>query len=116
MLIDPEQGRRELYGRAGEFRMKSYGLECRQLGSFFLSDFRYIEWVWEGVEKCISQFEKGEDLNSDPMFTRNELDETCTIENIINGYDLEAAQEFCDANNINYLKEEVCKKSMSMVA
>ncbi len=116
MLIDPEQGRRELYGRAGEFRMKPYGLECRQLGSFFLSDFRYIEWVWEGVEKCITQFENGENLNANLMFTRNDLDETCTIENIINSYDLEAAQKFCDENNINYLKKEICKKSMSMVA
>tara|TARA_B110000858_G_scaffold140270_1_gene159222 strand:- start:5070 stop:5912 length:843 start_codon:yes stop_codon:yes gene_type:complete len=116
MLLDPEKGRRELYGRAGEFRMKSYGLECRQLGSFFLSDFRLIEWVWEGVQKCITQYELGEDLNSDSMFNRNDINNSCIAEDIINGYDLQAAKEFCDANDINYLKEEICKELTFMVA
>ena len=96
--------------------MKSYGLECRQLGSFFLSDFRLIEWVWEGVQKCITQYELGEDLNSDSMFNRNDINNSCIAEDIINGYDLQAAKEFCDANDINYLKEEICKELTFMVA
>jgi len=109
ILLDPERGRRELYGRAGEIRFKDYGIECRSLGAYFLSSAKLIEWVWEGIETCIQQLELGEDLNKDVMYIREDINEYSPIEDIINNYDVEAARLYCDENNINYLKEESCK-------
>jgi len=37
--------RRELYGAAGAYRPKSYGVEYRTLSNFWISEPRYIQWV-----------------------------------------------------------------------
>lgn len=116
VLIDPERGRRKLYGRTGEFRFKPYGLECRQLGAYFLSNSELIEWVWDRVQQCISQFELGENLNTDMMFIREDRNELAPIEDIINNYDLDAIKLYCDENNINYLNKKECKTSLYMEA
>lgn len=55
-----EHNRREFYGKAGEYRIKSYGLECRSLGSAFLKDETTLRKVWDGVQKTIQDFNNGE--------------------------------------------------------
>jgi len=36
VLIDPDNERRKMYGKAGDFRMKKYGVEYRVLSSYFI--------------------------------------------------------------------------------
>jgi len=55
-----EHNRREFYGKAGEYRIKPYGLECRSLGSAFLKDETTLRKVWNGVQKTITDFNNGE--------------------------------------------------------
>lgn len=53
VTADPDTQRRELYGKAGAIRDKSYGLEYRTLSNFWLKDDRYMVTVWQYVERAI---------------------------------------------------------------
>lgn len=54
ILIDGDMARRTLYGKAGAFRDKSFGVEYRTLSSFFLSSPELIDWVYSGVERAVA--------------------------------------------------------------
>lgn len=53
LLIEPDNERRELYGKAGAFREKPYGVEYRVLSSFFSEDAEKIAWVYNNTEEAI---------------------------------------------------------------
>ncbi len=42
--------RKQLYGRAGSFRIKPYGIEYRSLSNFFVGNRRCINWIFESVK------------------------------------------------------------------
>lgn len=50
VLIDQDKERRKLYGKAGAFRPKPYGVECRTLSNLWSSNPLYTEWVYDQVE------------------------------------------------------------------
>jgi hypothetical protein len=49
---DADTTRRELYGKAGAFRVKKYGAEYRTLSNFWIWDNRSIEWVFNQTQKA----------------------------------------------------------------
>jgi hypothetical protein len=52
---DPLQvERRKHYGRAGEFRIKSYGIEYRTLSNFWLSHYVYLSMVYGLARQALS--------------------------------------------------------------
>lgn len=53
LLIDPDDQRRELYGKAGSYRPKPYGLEYRTLSNFWVNDVELIRWVMENSHKAL---------------------------------------------------------------
>jgi hypothetical protein len=73
---DPLQvERRKHYGRAGEFRIKPYGIEYRTLSNFWLSHYVYVSMVyglarqaisiaeylgWDKVDEVVNLFADGE--------------------------------------------------------
>lgn len=59
VLKDPDSKRRSLYGKAGCFRLTSYGLEYRVLSSYFLSSKESLSWIWERVMAAIAAYEDG---------------------------------------------------------
>lgn len=64
-LIEPANKRRELYGKAGECRVKDYGGEYRVLSSYFMSSDELLHWVFKASNDAVSAFEKEEyDINS----------------------------------------------------
>lgn len=56
ILLDSDVKRRELYGKAGAFRPKPYGLEYRVLSNFWLSSEKYMQWVYSQTQKAITVF------------------------------------------------------------
>ena len=53
VLLDGDKERRKLYGKAGAFRPKEYGVEYRVLGSFWTKEPWLIEWVFSNVQRAI---------------------------------------------------------------
>jgi len=55
LLIDKDEQRRQLYGKAGSFRPKPYGVEYRTLSNFWIWDKNTIHWVYHQVSTCIDK-------------------------------------------------------------
>lgn len=50
VLLDQDKERRKLYGKAGAFRPKPYGVEYRVLSSHWSSNPALTEWVYDQVQ------------------------------------------------------------------
>ena len=54
VLIEPDNKRKELYGKAGAFRPKPYGLEYRTPSNYFLNSRELMNWVYSNTHKAIN--------------------------------------------------------------
>lgn len=54
ILIEPDNKRKELYGKAGAFRPKEYGLEYRTPSNYLLSSRELMSWAFNNVHKAIN--------------------------------------------------------------
>jgi hypothetical protein len=86
VLMDKGEARKELYGKAGAMRLKSYGMEYRTLSNFWIFDQRLIGWVYEQTAKAVQAVEVGTSFK--------ELRKTIT--NCINNNDKQLAQLLVD--------------------
>ena len=84
VLIDPDKERRKLYGRAGCFRMTSFGVEYRTLSPYWLASQETVDHVFRGIYKAIDI------VNSDKVYTD---EEQLDIQTCINICDPEMAHE-----------------------
>lgn len=75
IVMDTDTKRRKLYGKAGAFRYKSYGLEYRVLSNFWLVKPEKIKWAYASVIAAMDKFINGFSL------TQNEAEE---IRDVIN--------------------------------
>ena len=73
LFYDDDTVRRELYGKAGAFRPKSYGAEYRVLSNVWLRNPTLIEWVFRAAQRGADMLlnenihlcdEHGEDIRS----------------------------------------------------
>jgi len=62
MFWDGDNGRREMYGQAGAFRPKSYGMEYRSLSNAWLNDERIITFVFNQAQRAFRKLARGESL------------------------------------------------------
>jgi len=53
VLMDDGVLRKQLYGKAGAFRAKSYGVEYRTLSNFWIFDEKLIRWAWRNTERAV---------------------------------------------------------------
>lgn len=53
VIIDEDNERRKLYGKAGAFRHKSFGVEYRTLSSFWLGNDKLTGWVWDQAMRAV---------------------------------------------------------------
>lgn len=59
---DEDNRRRELYGQAGAFRPKPYGMEYRVLSNRWVEDEKLAGFVFDQTQKAMSAIEQGVDL------------------------------------------------------
>ena len=62
---DNEIARRELYGKAGEIRLKSYGVEWRVLSSYWVHFPETRNAVWDLVEEAFDLYDEGYRFNTE---------------------------------------------------
>jgi len=57
VLMDKGDLRKQLYGAAGAYREKSYGVEYRTLSNFWIFDGKTIGWVWDNTSRAVDAVE-----------------------------------------------------------
>jgi hypothetical protein len=65
LFLDDDSKRRQLYGKAGAYRAKSYGVEYRVLSNFWLRSAASQRWVYDCIQLVIKKYLGGERVNSD---------------------------------------------------
>ena len=75
--------RRLMYGKAGAFRPKDYGVEYRTLGNFWTMKDKTIRWAWQQTERALSM------ANNPPDF----LSLADEIQEIINNNNVDLAKD-----------------------
>lgn len=91
VIMEPDNKRKELYGKAGAFRPKSYGVEYRTVSNFYLGKPELIDWVFNAAQEAIVW------LNAN-----NEIDNVLAeaIQSTINNNDKEQAQQLINHFNL----------------
>lgn len=59
VIQEPENKRKELYGKAGAFRHKSYGVEYRTISNYYLKDKKSTLWVYDAAKAAIKFLNDG---------------------------------------------------------
>lgn len=59
LLLDKDDKRRELYGKAGSCRFKPYGIEYRTLSNFWTTEEKLRRWAWDQAMKATKLIEEG---------------------------------------------------------
>ena len=89
LFLDGDTQRREMYGKAGAYRPKTYGVEYRVLSNFWLQSEELIEFIYQGVSRAITNLSEGTTLY-----------DKYDVEAIINSGDMKAADAIVKRHNL----------------
>lgn len=92
VLLDDDNQRRILYGKAGAFRLTSYGVEYRVPSGKFIENEKLIGWMYDQTMKAI-EFLEGHSGDFDELISLKIID-------CINNSDVELAKELVEQFNI----------------
>lgn len=92
LFFDDDKLRREMYGKAGCCRIKSYGVEYRTLSNAWLKDTKLMKWVFDNVQSGMSALIGGDNM----------AERFGDIQGIINNSDKKKAKAILDKAGIPY--------------
>lgn len=92
LIIDTDDRRREMYGKAGAFRHKDYGVELRTLSNFWVATQEGVEWAFTNAKQAIMLLNASGCKVSSFMGTADMLD----MQNAINTNNKKVAREILD--------------------
>ena len=84
VILEPDNKRKELYGKAGCYRNKDYGFEYRTISNFYILNKELTIWAYEAVENAVNFYNEGHKI--DGVLAD-------VIEKTINSNDKETAKE-----------------------
>lgn len=87
LLLDSDDRRKELYGKAGACRFKPYGIEYRVLSNFWIQNKENRAWAWEQAHKAYDM------MNGDYMSLASVIDPE-EIQRVINANDKALAEQY----------------------
>jgi hypothetical protein len=90
LFYDGDKRRREMYGKAGCFRPKAYGVEYRTLSNAWLNSKELIAWVYRATQKGMQDLMEGRVLS----------DKYGDIQDIINSSDKKKASAIIKAEKL----------------
>ncbi len=99
LLMEPDNRRKEMYGKAGAFRECSYGVELRSPSNWWVSSDEMMAWVFNQAMKAIDYLNS---LTKIPKILKDK-----TIENIINNKLLEEAQQVIKEFDLELVNKEL---------
>lgn len=86
VILDSDTKRRELYGKAGAFRPKPYGVEFRTPSNFWIKTRELTSWAYQNTHKAVKFLNEGNTIEGD-LGQR--------IQETINQIDLDGARAIC---------------------
>ena len=92
-ILDPDTERKQMYGKAGAFRPKSYGVEYRVLSNFWMEDDKLKELVFNNTKMAFEWLTNG-------IFLGTDYGDIC--QQIINSNDRVRAINLCNSIGIPY--------------
>lgn len=87
VLMDNGEERKQLYGKAGAHRPKSYGVEYRSLSNFWVFDEKLIRWVWRNTERALAAGDVSHEMKRILEAVNNNNKQVA--QELINDYNLE---------------------------
>lgn len=75
LIMEPDNKRRELYGKAGAFRPKRYGVELRGPSNFWLANNKLKKWAFDSTVNLFKFINTNGFLDNDlSEFVRDTID------------------------------------------
>jgi hypothetical protein len=94
LIYDSNTRRRTMYGKAGAYRPKSYGVEYRTLSNAWLNSKELMAWVYRATQKAVTSVMEGNILS----------EKYGDIQDIINNSDVKAAMSIIKSEKL-----EICR-------
>lgn len=98
LFWDREDKRRSMYGKAGAYRVKHYGMEYRSLSNAWVKDEDLIRLVFRNTKRAVTQLLEGK--SAAEQYSRH-------IRNAINDNNRDLAQAIIQALSANYEEVEI---------
>lgn len=98
IIMEPENKRKILYGKAGAFRPKPYGVEYRTISNYYLRDEATTKWAYDSVRDAVNFINNDNIIRDDLAEYVNIAINTCDKEmasNLIRDFSLTTVCDEC---------------------